>query len=107
MKKVSGLILFVFFSMFMEDALYAHAGAADLSPSQRASQLDNTHDLPPSDHDLPERDITHFGHCSFLLVEPLYDFLKLVIFPRVKTPYRFSHATLFLEKRIRPPIRFS
>lgn len=97
-------LLFVFFSMLLEDALFAHAGAADLSPCQQEQDLGEFHHGPFPPDSSHHRDVTHFGHCSFLLISPLSDSL-FVILPGVSaTPYVFSLKVRFVEPFIRPPI---
>lgn len=105
MKLVIGSLLFVFFSMLAEDALFAHAGAEDLSPCAQDNHMQNPQNHEnDSSNSVPHRDICHFGHCSFLLTEPLLE-APLTSIPKISfTPYVFSFAARWLEPSFRPPI---
>lgn len=104
MKFVVGSLLFVFFSMFMEDALFAHAGAEDLSPCHQETSFSKAqHEKHNSDSE-PHRDICHFGHCSFLLIEPLAKTPTVSLPQTSYAPYVFSLKARWLEPSLRPPI---
>ncbi len=104
MKLIVGALLFVFFSMFVEDALFAHAGAADLSPCQQEQDLGESHHGPLPLDSSHHRDVMHFGHCSFLLITPFVDTLLTILPEPSATPYVFSLKIRFVEPSMRPPI---
>jgi hypothetical protein len=104
MKLMTSLLLFVFFSLFVEDALFAHAGAEDLSPCHQENHFSETQHKSSSPSEPPHRNVCHFGHCSFLLVAPIQE-TQLEFLPKVSlTPYVFSLAICSLEPSKRPPI---
>ena len=104
MKIVIGSLLFVFFSMIAEDALFAHAGAEDLTSCYREHCLSDSEPDNDPTNSSAHRDICHFGHCSFLLIEPLQA-NEFIVLPKVSfTPYLFSFTGRWLEPSIRPPI---
>ncbi len=89
--------------MLAEDALFAHAGAEDLNTCQQDVHPAESHsedDPAQSSH----RDISHFGHCSFLMIEPVQS-TTFAHLPNIYlTPYRFTFAHRSLEPFARPPI---
>ena len=91
--------------MLVEDALFAHAGAEDLSPCQQENNIQGSHhEDSNSSNSEPHRDICHFGHCSFLLIEPLNEATLPVLPEATFAPYVFSLAIRSVEPSIRPPI---
>lgn len=93
--------------MIVEDCLYAHAAAEDISTPALMHFLAEDHQHSPASGACDPshtRSASHFGHCSFLLIEPSITPEVLITIPIFHSNYFFSLKLGQQQILLRPPI---
>jgi hypothetical protein len=106
-KIVSFLVFLVLSSMILEDCLYGHAAAEDVSTPALMHFLAEDHQHSPASgacESTNTRSASHFGHCSFLLIDPSFSSEVATPTAPVVSKYFFSLKLGQQTSLLRPPI---